>query len=68
MFTPTKEELEELGFKKDKDTFFYKITEEDFILYWRDEIFILTIWFWIKSIYPRSLSDLKTIIEMFKPN
>ena len=83
MYTPTKEELEELEFEVIHPECFYVYECRDFS---KEE---LDSYVWIqfsnykkprwsisygcwdiytRNFYPRSLSDLKTIIEMFKPN
>ena len=75
-FTPTKQELEELGFEWDEMWCAKFITPITFITYtkntwllWTKPIQIM----WeqdnrFRNFYPRSLSDLKTIIEVFNPN
>lgn len=76
MFIPTKQQLEELGFEKN-NLWCYVLYEDDTkqisILYYDhpDDKFA---WYFPSffvnniSFYPRSLSDLKIIIESFNPN
>lgn len=84
MFTPTKQELEELGFIKKNYYFYYFIqsVEQSTFYGWPVELRCYQeLWFQLRiqsdsdhsdiieiDIYPRSLSDLKTIISSFTPN
>jgi len=76
MYTPTKEELEELGFATPYDTVFHKeysyisISYEVNIYYDPIQNHRWSIYSKKRTIvfYPTSLQDLETIIEMFKPN
>jgi len=74
MFTPTKEELEEL-----KKLWFRD--DSLFVSHWLEyfiENFRIKYWYYWKnwdiwkystvSFYPRSLSDIETLIRMFNPN
>ena len=68
-WTPTKEELEELGFKYWNVRCTLQIDKEPFdveLSYWW--WFFIQIWDENRKLYPRSLSDLKTIISSFTPN
>ena len=63
MFTPTKEELEKLGFEKSLwiDVYWYKGYD-----YW----YSITIKYGIvdinwKKLYPQSIEDIETLIRMF---
>ena len=72
MFTPTKEELEELGFKQWDDVYILEhrtfqvevfnwwISVSHFVL-WRKEWKSL-------PVYPQSLEDLKTLIRLLTPS
>ena len=77
MFTPTKQQLKELGFKQDefwefklciKQDFcsWYIHCEYSFIIKWY--IFSFSIqWAWI-VIYPQSIEDIKTLIRLLNHN
>ena len=71
-YTPTKEELEEMGFKtNDSGSTYINIDSEKYISYER-ELFTLVIWEELEhtasDIYPRSLDHLRQIILAFTPN
>ena len=71
MYTPTQQELEEMGFDQDR---FYKDTQsisfnyEDRLCYNEHFYILLDSSCCMCNIYPTSRQDLETLIRMFKPN
>lgn len=69
-FTPTKEQLEELGFSEDSLDYYpmYTLNKDDYIVYNTDrKSFWYSVWLLIVPTYPQSLEDLKTLIRLLTP-
>lgn len=66
IWTPTKEELEEMGFEKSgyTDVMNYRFGDSYTIRYHGDQTYTID---WV-YFYPRSRSDIEKLIELFNPN
>ena len=69
MFTPTKEQLEELGFKYWNVRCQLQIDKPPFdiwLSYWWG--FFIQIWDENRKVYPQSIEDIQTLIRLLSPN
>jgi len=71
MYTPTKTELEELGFITNDSGITYLNIDSEKYIWFNKESFNLAIWeedeYTVSDIYPRSLEHLKSILLAFNP-